>query len=64
MSNIVCSLHILLRALVHGYMRFCKSLRIEFLDRLRDELHFETIDELIAQLNADRERVRELTIDN
>ena len=41
-----------------------KSLRIEFLDRLRDELHFETIDELIAQLNADRERVRELTIDN
>ena len=41
-----------------------KSLRIEFLDRLRDELHFETIDELVAQLNADRERVRKLAIDN
>lgn len=41
-----------------------KSLHIEFLDRLRDERHFESIDELITQLQVDRERVRELAIDN
>ena len=35
-------------------------LRIEFVERLRDEKPFESLDDLIAQLNADRERVREL----
>ena len=40
------------------------TLQIEFLDRLREERHFESIDELIAQLEMDKLRVRELAIDN
>ena len=37
-----------------------KPLKIEFLERLRTERHFDSIDELIAQLHTDRERVRNL----
>ena len=40
------------------------TLQIEFLDRLREERHFESIDELIAQLEMDKLRVRELAIHN
>ena len=35
-----------------------RSLRLEFVERLRDEQSFGSIDSLIAQLNADRERVK------
>ena len=41
-----------------------KSLQLEFVERLRDEQPFESVDDLIAQLQADRERVRQLTTDN
>ena len=41
-----------------------KSLQLEFVERLRDEQPFESVDDLIAQLQADRERVRQLTIHN
>lgn len=41
-----------------------KSLRLEFVERLRDEQPFESVDDLIAQLHADRERVRGMAIDN
>lgn len=41
-----------------------KSLRLEFVERLRDEQPFESVDDLIAQLHADRERVRGMSIDN
>lgn len=41
-----------------------KSLQLEFLERLRDEQPFESVDDLIAQLQADRERVRQLAIHN
>jgi FAD synthase len=34
--------------------------RLEILDRLRDEQRFESIDALIAQITADVARVREL----
>lgn len=41
-----------------------KSLQLEFVERLRDEQLFESVDDLIAQLQADRERVRQLTNHN
>lgn len=41
-----------------------KSLQLEFVERLRDEQPFESVDDLIAQLQADRERVRQLAIHN
>ena len=37
-----------------------RSLRLEVMERLRDEKPFESLDDLIAQLNADKERVREM----
>ena len=41
-----------------------KSLQLEFVERLRDEQPFESVDDLIAQLQADKERVRQLTTNN
>ena len=41
-----------------------KSLQLEFVERLRDEQPFESVDDLIVQLQADRERVRQLAIHN
>jgi riboflavin kinase/FMN adenylyltransferase len=35
-------------------------LRLEFLDRLRGELRFDSVDELVAQMHADVARVREI----
>jgi riboflavin kinase/FMN adenylyltransferase len=37
-----------------------KTMRIEFIDRLRDERRFESIDALIAQISKDVERVKEI----
>lgn len=37
-----------------------KTMRIEFVDRLRDEKRFESVDELVAQISKDVERAKEI----
>jgi riboflavin kinase/FMN adenylyltransferase len=37
-----------------------QTLTVEFIERLRGELRFDSVQDLIAQMNADVERTREL----
>ena len=37
-----------------------KTMRIEFVDRLRDERRFESVDALVVQISKDVERAKEI----
>jgi riboflavin kinase/FMN adenylyltransferase len=39
-----------------------QTLRLAFLERLRDELRFDSADELVAQMKRDLERTREIVL--
>ena len=41
-----------------------QSLCVEFVEHLRNEQTFESLEALMAQLEADKERVRQLKIEN
>jgi riboflavin kinase/FMN adenylyltransferase len=53
---------VLIEAYLIGYEGDCygRELRLAFLDRLRGEKRFESVDALVEQMHADTERAREL----